>query len=84
MFSKPKIFGEKVRRVFIRPFAVEYHAENILSLTPTSNSLMQKYIHFIQSTFTRVETQPFASSINNILLCIRDNKISIRQDISLA
>ena len=25
--------------------------ENILSLTPTSNLLMQKYIHFIQSTF---------------------------------
>ena len=35
--------------------------ENILSLTPTSNSLTQKYIHFIQSTFISVDTQPFAS-----------------------
>ena len=33
--------------------------ENILLLTP--NSLTQKYVHFIQSTFTRVDTQPFAS-----------------------
>ena len=33
--------------------------ENILSLMPTSNSLTQKYIHFIQSTFTSVDTQPF-------------------------
>ena len=36
-------------------------AENILSLTPTSNSLIQKYIHFMQSTFNSVDTQPFAS-----------------------
>ena len=35
--------------------------ENILSLTPTSNSLTQKYIHFIQLTFTSVDTQSFAS-----------------------
>ena len=35
--------------------------ENILPLTPTSGSLTQKYIHFIQSTFTSIDTQPFAS-----------------------
>ena len=35
--------------------------ENILSFTPTSNSLTQKFIHFIQSTITSVDTQPFAS-----------------------
>ena len=34
---------------------------NILSLSPNLNSLMQQYIHFIQSTFTGVDTQPFAS-----------------------
>ena len=34
--------------------------ENMLSLTPTSNSLTQQYIHFIQSTFTGVSTQPLA------------------------
>ena len=34
--------------------------ENILSLRPSSNLLTQKYIHFIQSTFTSVYTQPFA------------------------
>ena len=27
--------------------------ENILSLTPTSNSLTQKYLHFIESTLTK-------------------------------
>ena len=63
--------------------------ENILSLTPTSNSLSQKYIHFIQSTFISVDTQPFASkgipqhqltTINTVLLPIRDNKISITQE----
>ena len=56
---------------------------------PTSNSLTQKYIHFIQSTFISVGTQPFASKgspsrqqtiINTILLYIRDNKISITQE----
>ena len=35
--------------------------ENILSLMPASNSLTQKYIHFIQSRFTSVDTQSFAS-----------------------
>ena len=35
--------------------------ENVLSVTPTSISLTQKYIHFTQSTFTSVDTQPFAS-----------------------
>ena len=35
--------------------------ENILSLTPTSNSLTQKDIHFIQLTSISVDTQPFAS-----------------------
>ena len=40
--------------------------ENILSLTPTSNSLTQTYIHFIQSTFTSVDTQPFPSKANPI------------------
>ena len=35
--------------------------ENIVSLKPTSNTLTQKYIHFIQSTFTSVDRQPFAS-----------------------
>ena len=35
--------------------------ENILSLTPTSNPLAQKCIDFIQSTFTGVNTQLFAS-----------------------
>ena len=63
-----------------------------LSLTPTSNSLTEKYIHFIQSTFTSVDTQSFASkgilqrqqtTINTILLYIGDNRISIKQDISL-
>ena len=39
---------------------------NILSLTPTSNSLTQKYIHFNQSTFTSVDTKPFASKENSI------------------
>ena len=34
--------------------------ENILSLMPTSNSLMPKYIHFIKLTFTSIDTQPFA------------------------
>ena len=66
---------------------------NIVSLTPTSYLLMPKYIHFIQSTFTCVNTQLFASkgilqcqqtTINTVLLYIRDNKISIIQDISLA
>ena len=33
--------------------------ENILSLTPTSNS-MPKYIHFIKLTFTSIDMQPFA------------------------
>ena len=51
---------------------------------------MQKYIHFIQSTFTNVDTRLFASkgipvcqqtTINTILLYIRDDKISITQDI---
>ena len=66
--------------------------ENILSLTPTSNSLMQKYTHFFQSTFISIDMQPFASkgipayyqkmTINTILLYIRDSKISTRQDIS--
>ena len=60
--------------------------ENILSLTPTSNSSTQKYIHFIQSTLTSVDKQPFAlkgylqrqqKTINTILLYIRVNKISI-------
>ena len=58
--------------------------ENILSLMPTSNSLMQKYIHFIQLTFTSINLQPFPSksilycqqtTINTILLYIRDSKI---------
>ena len=35
--------------------------ENILSFKPTSNSLPQKYIHFIQLTFISADTQPFAS-----------------------
>ena len=35
--------------------------EKIQLLMPTSNSLMQKYIHFIQSTFTSVDTQLFSS-----------------------
>ena len=56
--------------------------ENILSLTPNSTSLTQKCIHFIQSTFIKVDTQPFPSkdilqrqqtTINTILLYIRDN-----------
>ena len=34
--------------------------ENILSLMPISNSLMQKYIHFIQLKFISIDTQPFA------------------------
>ena len=64
--------------------------ENILSLTPTSNSLTQKHIYFIQSTFISVDTQPFGSKgipyrqqtiINTIPLYIGDDKISIRQDI---
>ena len=63
--------------------------ENVQSLMPTSNSLMQKYIHFIQSTFASLDTQPFASkgcpqhqqtTINTILLCLRDNKVSIKQE----
>ena len=35
--------------------------ENILSLTQTSNSLMQKYTHFSRSTFISVDTKPFSS-----------------------
>ena len=67
--------------------------ENILSLMLTSNSLIQKYIHFIQSTFTSVDMQPFASkglllcqqmTISTISLYIRDNKISIMQGKYLA
>ena len=63
--------------------------ENILSLTPTSNSLTQKFIYFIQSTFTCVDTKPFASkgipqpqqtTINTILLYIRNNRVSITQE----
>ena len=59
--------------------------ENILSLTPTSNLLTQKYIHFTQSTFTRVDTQPFATkgipqrqqtTINTILLYVRDSGVT--------
>ena len=55
----------------------------------TSNSLRQKYINFIQSTFISVDTQPFASkgilqcqqtTINIILLYIWDNEISITQE----
>ena len=55
--------------------------------------LMQKYIYSVQSTFTSIDPQPFASkcilwcqqmTINTILQYIRDNKISIRQVISLA
>ena len=54
---------------------------------------MQKYIHFIQPTFTSVDTQPFHSkgipyhkqmTINTILLYIRDNKISITLEKYLA
>ena len=54
---------------------------------------MQKYIHFIQSAFISVDTQPFASkgipqhqqtTINNILLYIRENKISTTQEKYLA
>ena len=60
---------------------------------PTSNSLTQKYIHLIQLTFTSIDTQPFAlkglllheqTTINTILLYIRDNKISIIQEKYLA
>ena len=60
---------------------------------PTSNSLTQKYIHFIQSTLISADTQPFASkgilqrqqtAINAILLYIRSNKISIMQEKYLA
>ena len=52
--------------VWQRAFFYEYTfccllPENVLSLTPTSNSLTQKYIHFIQSTFISVDRQPFAS-----------------------
>ena len=63
--------------------------ENILSLTLTSNSLTQKYIHFVQWTFIRIDSQPFAykgilkcqqTTINTILLHIRGNKISIAQE----
>ena len=51
-------------------------------------SFTQKYIHFIQSTFISVDTQPFASkgirkrqqtTINTILLYISDNKTSTTQ-----
>ena len=35
--------------------------ENMLSLTSTSNSLIQKYIHFIQLTFISVDTRQFGS-----------------------
>ena len=68
-------------------------SENILSLMPSSNSLTQKYIHFFQSTLISEDNKPFVSkgiqkckqrTINTILLYIRDNKTSIRQDISLA
>ena len=44
----------------IAPFAVHYQ-KICCSLTPTSNSLAQKYIHIIQSTFTGVDTQAFES-----------------------
>ena len=65
----------------------------ITILTPTSNSLTQKYIRFIRSTFTSVDTQPFASkgilyrqqtTFNTILLYSRDSKISMRQGIPFA
>ena len=53
--------------------------ENVLSLTPTTNSFRQNYIHFIQSTIISVDTQLCASkgvlsrqrtTINTILLYI--------------
>ena len=53
---------------------------------------MQKYIHFIQSRFVSVDTEPFApkgipycqqTTIDTVVLYIRDDTISIRQDISL-
>ena len=88
-------FSRKVYSGIARPFYTFCCSlpENILSLMPISNSFMQKYIHFIQLTFTSIDMQPFASkscpqcrqmTINMILLYIRDNKISVRQDISLA
>ena len=49
----------KSRQLFVYTICCSL-PENILSLTPTSNSLTQKYIHFIQSTFTSVDTQPMA------------------------
>ena len=67
--------------------------ENMLPLTPTSNSITEKSIHFFQFTFISVHTQLFASmgiplcqrtAINIILLYIRGNKVSITQGISLA
>ena len=46
--------------------------ENMLSSTLTSNSLTQKYIHFIQLTLISVDTRPSASnqSINNLFSTI--------------
>ena len=72
-FIKCKFTVLKVRLIifivinYIWPNMHEMHTfccslpENILSLTATSNSLTQKYIYLIQSTFTSVDTQPFAS-----------------------
>ena len=60
----------KIKFIFNHPNQIVPHytfccslPENILSLTPTSNSLTQKYIHFIQSTLTSVDTQPLASKV---------------------
>ena len=39
----------------ITPFAVHYHTV----INANLNSLKQRYIHFIQSTFPGIDTQPF-------------------------
>ena len=52
--------SELVSRLALYTFCLSL-PQNILSLTPTSNSLTQKYIHFIRPTFTSVYTQPCAS-----------------------
>ena len=72
----------------------KYQVIHLLLLTTRKYSIINanlklidaKYIHIIQSAFTSVDTQPFASkglllrqqtTINTILLHIRDNEISI-------
>ena len=56
--ANPKLINAKIHLFYTYCCSL---SEHILSLTPTLNSLMQKYIHFIQLTFTSIDTQPFAS-----------------------